>query len=142
MSKEIIWVHGDSLSPTNPALETYPNSPAIFVWDDELLDAYNISLKRVVFLYESLLELPVTIRRGDVATEVLRFAAEHNANTVITTESPAPRFHTIARRINREIGKLRVHRLPAFVESGESIDLKRFSRYWRVAKKYAFDYTA
>lgn len=132
----IVWVHGDALSPTNPALQAYPAAPALFVWDDALLDGYAISLKRVLFIYESLLELPVVIRRGDVADELLRFAAEHTTQTVVTTESVAPRFHHIARTITRQGLTLRVLRPPAFLETSERLDLQRFSRYWRVAQKH------
>ena len=76
MKKPIIWVHGDCLSPKNPALQTYPDAPAIWVWDDALLEEWQINLKRIVFIYECLLELPVTIRRGDVAQEVVRLGLE------------------------------------------------------------------
>ncbi len=141
MTNTICWIHGDALSHTNPALQVHPNAPAIFVWDDELLDFYNISLKRVAFMYECLLELPVTIRRGNVAAEVLRFAAENDATMVATAPSVAPRFHQIARQINSSIDTLRLYEPPPFIDPREPLDLKRFSRYWRKAKNYAFDYT-
>lgn len=141
MPNTICWIHGDALSPNNPALQVHPDAPAIFVWDDVLLDQYNISLKRIAFIYECLLELPVTIRRGDVALEVLRFAAENGATMVATTPSPAPRFHEIARKINSNIDTLRLYELQPFIDPREPLDLKRFSRYWRTAKKYAFDPT-
>ncbi|HLO88451.1 MAG TPA: hypothetical protein VK203_26070 [Nostocaceae cyanobacterium] len=40
MSKAIVWVHGDCLSPQNPALLEYPKSPAIWVWDDALIEEW------------------------------------------------------------------------------------------------------
>ncbi len=95
MEKPIVWVHGDCLSPKNPALQAYPEAAAIWVWDDALLEEWKISLKRIVFIYECLLELPVTIRRGDVAKEVVAFAQEQGADGVATAESPSPRFEVI-----------------------------------------------
>jgi hypothetical protein len=68
-TRPIVWIHGDCLSPYGPALTAYPGAPAIWVWDDALLEEWRISLKRIVFIYECLLDLPVVIRRGDVATE-------------------------------------------------------------------------
>jgi hypothetical protein len=137
MSNRIIWVHGDCLSPKNPALDEYPDTPAIWVWDDALLEEWQISLKRIAFIYECLLELPVVIRRGDVVKEVLAFAKENNANQVVTTDSPSPRFDTICDQIE-ESKELEVFEVDPFLEYDGFIDLKRFSRYWKVAQKYVF----
>ena len=140
MKKPIIWVHGDCLSPKNPALQTYPDAPAIWVWDDALLEEWQISLKRIVFIYECLLELPVTIRRGDVAREVVAFAQEHDADGVATTESPSPRFETICDRIEEASSlEIEVWSPEPFVDYDGYIDLKRFSRYWRIAQQYVFE---
>ena len=138
MSNQIIWVHGDCLSPKNPALDQYPNTPAIWVWDEALLEEWQISLKRIAFIYECLLELPVVIRRGDVAKEVLNFAKEHNANKVATVDSPSPRFDTICKEIEGS-KELEVLEVDPFFEYDGFIDLKRFSRYWKVAQKYVFE---
>jgi hypothetical protein len=140
MQKPIVWVHGDCLSPKNPALQTYPDAPAIWVWDDALLEEWQISLKRIVFIYECLLELPVTIRRGDVAAEVVAFAKEHNADGVVTADSPSPRFEAICDRIEDTLSlEVEVCSPEPFVNYEGYIDLKRFSRYWRVAQQYVFE---
>ncbi len=138
MSKHVIWVHGDCLSPHNPGLQEYPDAPAIWVWDDALLEEWQISLKRIAFIYECLLELPVIIRRGDVAQEVLAFAKEHNATQVVTVDSPSPRFESICQQIERFVD-LEIFELEPFFDYDGHIDLKRFSRYWKVAEKYVFD---
>jgi hypothetical protein len=138
MSKPIIWVHGDCLSPYNPALQAYPNTPAIWVWDDALIEEWQLSLKRLTFIYECLLELPVEIRRGNVAEEILAFAQEHNADLVVTANSPSPRFHDICDRIECSLA-LEVFEVKPFFDYDGYIDLKRFSRYWKVAQKYVME---
>ncbi|NMF61874.1 hypothetical protein [Brasilonema octagenarum] len=138
MTQPIIWIHGDCLSPRNPALEEYPEAPAIWVWDDALIEEWQLSLKRLAFIYECLLELPVVIRRGDVAKEVLAFAKEHNTNKVVTANSPSPRFDAICDEIERSV-ELEVFEVKPFFDYDGYIDLKRFSRYWKVAQKYVFD---
>ena len=85
-----------------------------------------------------MLELPVEIRRGNVAAEVLAFAKEHNTNLVITTDSPSPRFDDICDQIEKSV-KLEVFAVEPFFEYDGYIDLKRFSRYWKVAEKYVFE---
>ena len=138
MKQPIIWVHGDCLSPENPALQAYPESPAIWVWDDALIEEWQLSLKRITIIYECLLELPVTIRRGDVAAEVIAFAKEHNTDGIATAESSSPRFDNICDEIEKSLN-IEVFEIEPFVKYDGYIDLKRFSRYWRVAERYIFD---
>lgn len=128
---EIVWVHGDCLRPTNPALRKAPQAPAVFVWDDALLHQYQLSMKRIVFLYEALLELPVVIYRGDVVTQVRAFAQHHQASRIVTSASVSPRFaHFVAQL--RTTHTVTIIEEPAFVTVPAHIDLRRFSRYWRV----------
>jgi K+-sensing histidine kinase KdpD len=133
----IVWVHGDNLNPNNPALLEGKNAPALFVWDEKLLVDSHISLKRITFIYECLLELPVTIRKGDVAEEIIKFAREHDATRILTAESPSPRFRDICKNVIGQMPKgsrLEVCKIQPFVTSQGQIDLKRFSRYWEKVK--------
>jgi hypothetical protein len=136
--QSIVWVHGDCLRPDNPALLHADTAPAVFVFDDELLRDYRISLKRLVFLYESLCELPVTIVRGDVATELCAFANQHHATHIVTTASVAPRFQHIVTAIKKSHHVTVLAEEP-FVEIPGHTDIKRFSRYWQVARARLFD---
>jgi hypothetical protein len=129
----LIWIHGDCLSPLSPPLQTYPNAPAIWIWDDQYLEQQQVSLKRILFIYECLIELPVEIRRGEVATEINRFAQAQSADGIVTTASPSPRFKQICQALELPLTILDVE---PFVDYQGYIDLKRFSRYWRVAQRY------
>ncbi|MDF5740224.1 MULTISPECIES: hypothetical protein [unclassified Nostoc] len=138
MNKPIVWMHGDCLSPYNPVLQKYPNAPAIWVWDEALIEEWQLSLKRLAFIYECLLELPVVIRRGDVAQEVLAFGKEHDANLVVTANSSSPRFDHICNQMERSL-TVQVLEVEPFFDYDGYIDLKRFSRYWKVAQNYVFE---
>ena len=130
MSGSVTWLHDEMLGPAGLT----PGRPAVFVFDEAWIAAERLSLKRVVFMYECLLELPgVTIRKGDVVDEVSRFAAEQNATTIETRRSPLP-------RIQRQGEALGVTWLdpPPLVSLPQGVDLKRFSRYWRKAERTAF----
>ena len=140
MGDTIIWIHGDCLDPHGPAFALHPDAPAVFIWDDALLAEWHISLKRVVFIYESLLDLPVEIRRGDVASEVRRFAEAHGASGIVTAESPSPRFAAIVREL-RKTHTLDTLPVAPFLDYSGKLDLRRFSRYWSVAERYVFDRT-
>jgi hypothetical protein len=146
MKNPILWLHGDALGPSNPALLAHPGQPAVFVFDRELLRgnspttadpqgaAEPVSLKRIGFLYECLLELPVTLRQGDVAIEVLRFAQAHGADGIVTSSSVDPRVASICRTLEQSLPVLQLDPAP-FVELDEGVNLGRFSRYWRQAER-------
>ena len=108
MQRPILWIHGEALGPANPALLAHPGRPAVFVFDSALLagrspttgdpaapEPQPVSLKRIGFLYECLLELPVTLRHGDVAAEVLAFARAHGADGIVTSAGTDPRVAAI-----------------------------------------------
>lgn len=126
---DIVWVHGDCLRPTNPALVAYPEAPAIFVWDDALLRQRRISLKRIAFMYEALLELPVTMYRGDVVAQIDAFAQHQQATRIVTSASVAPRFRQIATQLRKRYTVV-VLPEPEFVELSANSDIRRFTRYW------------
>nr|WP_225323183.1 hypothetical protein [Synechococcus sp. RSCCF101] len=129
----VLWIHGEALGPDNPALRAHPGSPAVFVFDEPLIRERALSLKRLGFLYECLLELPLEIRRGEVAAEVVRFSRRHGAGRVVTSQANDPRFRRIAAAIAREL-PLEVLAAPPFVEGLEGPAPLRFSRYWRRAE--------
>jgi hypothetical protein len=126
----IVWVHGDALRIDSAAFRHTPGAPAIFVWDDVVIRGYGLSLKRLVFMYECLLDLPLDIYRGDVATEVRGFAQRHAADTIVTMESVAPRFHHIVTELRQTHTVLVLADAP-LVEAPAGVDLGRFSRYWQ-----------
>lgn len=140
-SPPIVWLHGDNLNPNGPALAAYPDAPAVWVWDEPLLARWRISLKRILFIYEALLELPVVIRRGQLAAELARFADEHSATTIATAESPSPRFKAICAHLREQGYTVEVHPERPFLDTDEPLDLKRFSRYWRAARRHVFEET-
>lgn len=137
MIRPILWVHGDCLDPQGPHFRSHPQAPALWVWDEQLLAEWQLSLKRLVFIYECLVELPVVIRRGGVVAEVLTFATEHQADGIVTTASPSPLFRQYVKVLEQSL-PVTILPVEPFVDYDGHIDLARFSRYWRVAQAYAF----
>ena len=123
----ITWVHDEMLSPD----WIRSGQPAVFVFDEEWIRAECLSLKRIVFMYECLSEMPgVEVHKGRVVEEVSRFARKHHAARIETAQSPSPRLL----RQGKELGVTWIDPEPIATIPGE-IDLKRFSRYWRRAEK-------
>lgn len=127
MSDIVTWVHDEMLS----ADWLTAGEPAIFVFDEEWIREEQMSLKRIIFMYECLLEMPgVEVRKGDVVAEVSSFCRDHTASMIHTARSPLPRI----KRQGAELGVEWIEPEP-LVTLPDGVDLKRFSRYWRKAEK-------
>ncbi len=140
MNNPLIWIYDDCLNPHSPALQQYPKRPAVYVFDKEVL--INISLKRITFVYECLLEIPaIQIRKGVVATELIVAMQENHCQRIITITSVAPRFKQTVTTLRRKNIEVEILPAPAFVNLSlaetQQIDLKRFSRYWQQVKRQA-----
>ena len=138
MKRPILWIHEEALGPANPALRAWPEAPALFVFDTRWIQNSRISRKRLGFLYETALELPLTLRKGDVAAEVLAFARRHQADGVVTSTGVDPRLQQIAEAIETEMPLQELDPDP-FVELSRPPRLGRFSRYWREAEPVVWD---
>ena len=138
MKRPILWIHEEALGPANPALRAWPEAPALFVFDTRWIKNSRISRKRLGFLYETALELPLTLRKGDVAAEVLAFARRHQADGVVTSTGVDPRLQQIAEAIETEMPLQELDPDP-FVELSRPPRLGRFSRYWREAEPVVWE---
>lgn len=130
--KSIQWLHPDAMHLLEPGM------PAIFVFDEEEIAAEEWSLKRIQFLYETLLELPVVIARGNVWQGVARFARQEGAERVIVEDSVNPRFAAQVRELQRSF-TVEVRPAEPFVNYRGNLDLKRFARYWKRVEPVLFD---
>jgi deoxyribodipyrimidine photo-lyase len=150
--RPLLWLHGEALGPANPALRAHPGGPALFVFDRDLIEgrtattggiaaagpgAVPLAPGRLRFLRECLAELPVTVREGDVATELLAAAAALGADAIVTSRAVDPRFAAIATRLAASL-PVQVLEPEPFValplDGPGAPDLRRFSRYWRRAE--------
>ena len=119
---DAVWLTAESLGDTDPALATNPTLPAVFVFDEPLLQRLQLSGKRLVFLAECLGDLAqrrdVEVRRGVVADELADRA-------VAATWAPVPGWQSIARRVE----PVEIHPWPWLVRPGRA-PVRSFSA-WR-----------
>jgi deoxyribodipyrimidine photo-lyase len=137
--KVLVWLHGGSLSSTDPALLENPNSPAIFVFDKPFLQSNKISFGRLQFMFEGVLEAmaarvaPVRVCVGVQADEILAFAKEQGCNQIHTTQIPSPELERTSDLLEQAGLEVLLHyptRLTSF--SGR---VKRFSAFWKEVER-------
>ncbi|MEY4530571.1 MAG: hypothetical protein RLZZ156_1292 [Deinococcota bacterium] len=135
---KLVWLHGGSLSSTDPALAANPEAPAIFVFDKPFLESTKIAFPRLQFMFEGVLEAFATrantkICVGIQAEEIIAFARAHNCEEVHTTEIPSPELNSTLDALE-QAGLAVVIYSPEYLTSFTG-QVKRFSAFWRSVEK-------
>jgi hypothetical protein len=120
------WMHTDCLSS-----DWLTQGPAVFVFDDAQIEEQRWGIKRLGFIYECLLELPVEIHHG---ATVETLASQASGGEIVTVASVDPWIQELTQRLQRR-AKVTVLPAPVFVDLPGKVDLKRFSRYWQKAER-------
>jgi deoxyribodipyrimidine photo-lyase len=131
VDQPLVWLTLDSASANAPAAAAHPAAPRIFVVDADWLTEERPALKRLVFLWECLADVPaVEIHVGDPRAILPARAAALGCDGVAVADTPCPRVRAAAAAVARE-WPIVVHEWPAFCDRGRVKDLARFSRYWQ-----------
>lgn len=133
---KLIWLHEDALRADHPVFsQAGDGAQAVFIWDDAYMAEMGYGLKRRVFIYETLLELPVEIYAGPIVATLREMAPHH----ILTGKTPNPLLKEMMQALR---GGLKVTTVSddAFVQMDAQPELKRFFKYWNKAKKKAFLY--
>lgn len=140
--KPLLWVHTDSLNPESPMFQAHPDAPCIFIWDTAWIAEERIALKRIVFIAECLMEMPVRteLRAGEIAAALLASAQASGADYILAQRTPDPRLRAAAAAAMLHLPVV-WYDPPPFVEANRAFDLKRFSRYWQRAQSSAMTMT-
>ena len=125
-----VWLHGDSLSKRDPALQKYPAAPTVFVFDRPFLEQARMSFKRIFFLYECAVEAAEEMRVGETVEEIVEWMKEQGVEKLAVTESPSPRWQEGLVRLRE---KVEVEVLPAegMVAVPNGYSVKRFTPFWK-----------
>jgi deoxyribodipyrimidine photo-lyase len=135
--RSLVWLTLDSVVATSPAAAAHPDAPLLFVVDPAWLADERPTLKRLVFLFECLAEVPgVEIRVGAPGEIVPARAAALGCDGVAVAETPCPRVRRAAEAIAVAM-PVSVHDWPPFCDRSGVRDLGRFSRYWQQVARSA-----
>jgi deoxyribodipyrimidine photo-lyase len=120
----VAWLHLDCLN----AQWYRPDDRAVYVFDESQIAAAGWGIKRLTFLYETLLELGVEIYKGPVVETIGGWG-----QPVVTVDTPDPWLRARMGELRERVA-VEVVAAPVFVELSGKVDLQRFSRYWRRAE--------
>lgn len=136
-ARPLVWLTLDALSPRSPAAAAHPESPRLHVIDVEWLRRERPALKRLVFLFECLADVPrVEVMIGDPQELLPARAAALGCDGISLADTPCPLTRAAAESIAGKF-PLEVRPWPAFCDHSRVKDLGRFSRYWQQVKHSA-----
>lgn len=141
----VVWLHGDSLSITDPALTAHPEAPALFVFDRPFLSGHRIAFPRLAFMYGGVRDVAAArfalteIRVGSVAEELARFAAEHEATELHASENPTPEFTVILDGVRERCPELKVVVHPAERLTTFNGPVTKFFGFWKKVQAEVLD---
>ena len=131
----VIWVLEDALGLDHPVFaQADEDARAVFVFDAAAYERRGYSLKRLVFIMECVEAAGFEVIEGDRA-EVLRGLG---AERLYMARTPDPELKEIATKLRQDM-EVHVVKAEPFVRLDKTPDVKRFFRYWKTAKKHAFD---
>ena len=135
----LIWLHEEALRADHPVFAAGSGATALFCWDVDYMAAADIGLRRQIFIYESLLELDVTIIRG-VASQVLPLVLRRDqVKQLYVPDTPNPLIRQELSKVTDAVAGLAVELVSdrPFVQLAATPNLGRFFRYWNKARKQA-----
>jgi len=141
IARPLVWLTLDSASAVSPAAATFPDAPKIFVLDQAWLESERPSLKRLVFLWECLADVPdVEIHVGEPRAILTARASALGCDAIVVAETPCPRVRRVAADVMATI-PVQVCPWPSFCDRSRVNDLGRFSRYWQKVSRSAIQPT-
>lgn len=134
MDNNIIWLHEKALSNYHLVLQqSDEHTKIIHVWDDEYLRKKAYSLKRLVFIYEALGDLPVEIIYGNTINVFKQLSPQK----IIVPHTLDSEIRKMCTQLSESMPVDMIHGTD-FVELSNTHDFKRFFQYWKKACKSAF----
>ena len=135
----LVWLHEEALRADHPVFAAVPRAKALFCWDVNYMAAADIGLRRQIFIYESLIDLDVTIIRG-AASQVLPLVARRDQVTnLYVPDTPNQLIREEFSKVKAALTGIVVELVSdrPFVHLATTPDLGRFFRYWNKARKQA-----
>jgi deoxyribodipyrimidine photo-lyase len=135
--RPLVWITRDAASAVGPAAAAFPEAPRVFVLDPAWLAAERPALKRLVFLFECLADIPdLLVVEGPPAEVLPAAAAALDCDGVAVAWTPCPRDCAAARDLAATLPVTVVDE-PHFCDRSRVDDLRRFSRYWQKVRDSA-----
>ena len=124
MADKLLLVHDKALRSGLDVYEASESFKAVHIWDDEYYRTQRYSLKRLVFIYETLLDLPLEIIHGNT----LDILSEENSDHIVIPYSGDQVLKNLFLKIEK-IKTVQYLFETSFVNLDRTVEFKRFFKY-------------
>ena len=131
---KLIWLHEEMLRIQHPIFDNLDsNSHIFYIWDAAHIKSASLNSKRLVFIYETLCELPVTIYKGNTRDVINHLCYKHSKNEIFT---PAANSVALKRLFNslRYVTQINIIDDMQLFDYEDSLEYTRFFQFWKSIK--------
>ena len=125
--KRLFWLHDESLSVPAAAKR---DDLLVFFWHSDYFSQQAWSLKRLVFIYETLCSLPVTIYAGEPTRLLQALKREHTFSDIMV-QRPFDPLLTVQLNQVEQTHPLNLYNAPSMMDNSQIKPCKRFYAYWQ-----------
>ncbi len=128
---KLLWLNEDALRDTHPVFEAVSaDTHAIFIWDEAYFKKMDYGFKKLVFIYETLCELPVEIIQGESIAVITAL----KPSEIIVPYTPNPHLKHVFNRLSDSY-EVNIMKDAPFTEVKKLLEWKRFFAYWKKVEK-------
>ncbi len=125
--KRLFWLHDESLCVPRQANS---GDLLVFCWHPAYFEQQGWSLKRLVFIYESLCSLPVSIYAGE-PSELLQALKQQHPLSEILIQQPLDPLLTAQLENLSQAHAVTFYPAPSMLDDSHIKPSKRFYTYWQ-----------
>ncbi|BBP45232.1 hypothetical protein THMIRHAS_06050 [Thiosulfatimonas sediminis] len=128
----LIWLHDEALALFNVD-ELLPEDRVVFVWDNDYFRNKGWSLSRMVFLYESLLDLPypnLQVYQGETVSVLRQLVKQNEMAEVFVYRPFEPDLQEIAKELSKSVTMVLLD-VPSSLTSPLTTVPPRFYKFWK-----------
>ena len=139
MSAQLFWLHEEVLSEALIQTQAAEGCRFLFVFDTVWLSQRPVSLKRIQFIFETLLALPVEIEivYGDAAQVLKQKALQHKGLSCKVVRPKDPELATRLESVASEVGVAVLERPRWFAPPANKV--ARFFKFYNAVRSEALD---
>ena len=127
----LIWLHEEILRMDHLVFEVAgPNAQVFFVWDEKRFASASINFKRLVFIYETLTKLPVTVYRGETRDVINKLTYKFGVTEVFTPEAKSISLRRTFEKLQFTVD-LNIVEDNKLFRYNDDIEYTRFFQFWR-----------
>lgn len=131
MNSPLIWLHEESLRLSHPVFKAAPaDARTVYIWDDAYFRRTGHSLKRLVFIYETLSEMPVDIIQGNTVDVI----GQLSPSSLYVPAVNNPLISEIV-DVLKSAFLVQIVEDDPFVSLSGIADFRRFFQYWNRVKE-------